>query len=313
MNRWVPTVVANVGLAFVYVVIARFGLSLESVDGFATLVWAPAGLSLVAVLVLGYRVCPAVAVGALITGLLSGASVPVSFGLTIGNTLEAACGAYLLQRLDFDRSIVRLRDVLALVIVALGTPLIAATIGLLSLHAGDAIPATSSSATWRTWWLGDAIGDLVIAPFLLVWNARRAEGLTWRRATEVVALAVTTIAITLLVFGTTREGMPFRQPYMMFPVILWGAMRFEQRGAVTVSVVTCVMAIYGTATERGPFASDTLHHGLMHTQAFMAVLSITGIMLAAAISERRRALQVREDFLSIASHELRTPLSALVV
>ncbi|MGE0547932.1 MAG: MASE1 domain-containing protein [Kofleriaceae bacterium] len=313
MSRWVPTVIANVGLAFVYVVIARFGLSLESVDGFATLVWAPTGIALVAVLVLGYRVCPGIAAGAVIINVWNHASVPVACGVAIGNTLEAACGAYLLQRLDFDRSIVRLRDVLALVVVALGTPVISATIGAVCLHATDAIPTVSYSVTWRTWWLGDAIGDLVVAPFLLVWIARRGDGLTWGRATEVAALAVTTLAILALVFGTSREGMPFRQPYMMFPVILWAAIRFEQRGAVTISLATCAMAIYGTITDRGPFASDTLHQGLMHAQAFMAVLSITGIMLAAAISERRRALQVREDFLSIASHELRTPLSALVV
>src|SRR5262245_57236840 len=102
-------------VAALYAAAGRFGLLLDPVGGFATLVWAPTGIALAALLLLGRRAWPAIAVGAFVTNVWAGAALPVAAGIALGNTLEALIGFELLQRAGFRRSLDRLRDVLALI------------------------------------------------------------------------------------------------------------------------------------------------------------------------------------------------------
>ena len=86
-------------LALVYVGIARFGLMMDAVAGFATLVWPPTGIALAALLLFGLRLWPAVTLGAFLVNFWIGASVPVASGIAVGNTLEALAAAYALRRI----------------------------------------------------------------------------------------------------------------------------------------------------------------------------------------------------------------------
>src|SRR5262245_32847821 len=81
-------------LASVYVGIARLGLAMDAVAGFATLVWPPTGIALAALLMFGYRLWPGIAVGAFVVNLWMGAKVPVALGIAVGNTAEALIGAW---------------------------------------------------------------------------------------------------------------------------------------------------------------------------------------------------------------------------
>src|SRR5262245_17628580 len=129
------TLLLVVGLTLVYVALAKLGLMLDAVSGFATLVWAPTGLSLAALLLLGTRMWPGVAAGAFIVNRWTGASVPVALGIALGNTLEAVVGAAALNRIGFRKSLERVRDVLALTVVAgLISTVVSATIGVISLR-----------------------------------------------------------------------------------------------------------------------------------------------------------------------------------
>src|SRR5579872_6748099 len=161
----------NVGriaaLAFVYVVLARLGLSVDTVDGFVTLIWAPSGISIAALLIFGNRLWPGVLVGAIIAYVLSGASVPLAVGMGIGNTAEAVISVWLMMRLP--RFNVRLEDVRSvtrfLLAIAVGT-MIAATIGVACLRLGGLIGAATSREAWRAWWVGDMLGALTVAPLI---------------------------------------------------------------------------------------------------------------------------------------------------
>src|SRR5262245_60504325 len=84
-------------LATVYVALGKLGLMLTAVGGFATLVWAPTGISLAALVMGGYRLWPGVAIGAFATNLSIGGPPLVVFGIAAGNTLEAIVGAFALR------------------------------------------------------------------------------------------------------------------------------------------------------------------------------------------------------------------------
>jgi signal transduction histidine kinase len=317
-------------LGALYLCVARLGLKMDAVGGFATLVWPGTGLALVGLLRLGCRVWPGIALGAFLVNVCTGAPWPVACGIAAGNTLEALSGAWLLHRLNFDSSLRRVSDALLLISAALFSTTLSATIGVGSLHFGGIVPLSEALATWRAWWLGDAIGDLVLAPLMLCWTSpspRLCE--SWSRKLEALALALCTIGMSLLIFDGPATGKlaSLHWPHMLFPLLVWGALRFDQRGATSVTFAGAGLAIYGAARGHGPFLQPTLHQSLLELQTFMANVAITGLFMGAAISawrhavsereaaerQARDALNVREEFLSIASHELRTPLSALVL
>src|SRR5689334_14905468 len=162
-----------VGLTVAYIGAAKLGLMMDAVSGFATLVWPASGLSLAALLLLGTRLWPAIAMGAFLTNLWIGAHPLVAAGIAVGNTLEALVGVALFRyvpglSLAFDR----MRDALALIAMALASTTVGATVGVLSLAAGGILAPGSGAETWRAWWVGDALGDLVVAPLLLVWATK---------------------------------------------------------------------------------------------------------------------------------------------
>jgi PAS domain S-box-containing protein len=280
-------------LAVVYFVTAKIGLAIQPVGTFATLVWAPTGIALTAVLLLGARAWPGIFAAALAANLLSGAPVAVAAGIAAGNTLEALLGAYALRRIPgFRPSLDRLQDVLGLLLLggALST-LVSATIGVASLAVGGVLPASQVFAAWRTWWLGDAIGDFVVAPLLLTWKpVPEAPRMRSRvAALEAGALFLLTGLASFWIFERTTGGMVS----LLTPLFVWAALRFGQRGAARASFVVSAIGLWATARGHGPFLRETIPQGLFALQVFMTFTSGTFLVLGVVISERRRADEER--------------------
>src|SRR4030095_10748841 len=117
----------------IYFAAARFGLSLAFLHPNVSPVWPPTGVALAAVLLFGYRIWPAIFLGAVLANLLTPVSIATAFGIAVGNTLEALSGALLLRFLGFHDSLDRAKDVLKFVVAALCCTTVSATIGSLSL------------------------------------------------------------------------------------------------------------------------------------------------------------------------------------
>src|SRR2546423_1706418 len=165
--RKIPTLPAISALALIYIVAGKFALQLASLHASASPVWPPVGIALAALLVLGYRVWPAIFIGAFLVNMTTMGNIVTSLGIATGNTLEAVCGAWLVNRFAggirvFDRA----QGVFKFALAAVVSSLISPIFGVTSLAIGGFAQWANYGAIWTTWWLGDSTGDLIIAPFL---------------------------------------------------------------------------------------------------------------------------------------------------
>jgi PAS domain S-box-containing protein len=298
-------------LAGVYAIVGRFGLTIAPVHLFASLVWPPTGIALAALLLRGTQLWPGIALGAFLVNAWAGAPVLVAAGISVGNTLEAVVGAHLICRAgERAWSLERLRHVLGFVLAALLSTTISASVGVSSLLAGGLVARGDVAETWRVWWLGDAAGGLVVGSLLLAWAGRARRALEGRAGTEAAVLGASLIAATLFVFlrPPVAAAAGFIQACMLLPLLIWGAVRFEVRGATAAVFLASAIAIAGTALGRGPFVQDALSGGLLHLQAFMAIVATAVLVMGAVTAERVAALrrcEVGERALRASEDQLR--------
>jgi PAS domain S-box-containing protein len=273
------------GLSGAYVATAKLGINLSVAHGVITPVWAPSGISLVALLLFGRRLWPAVALGALIANATSGADPAVAAAIALGNTLEALVGASLLRRIGFRTSLERVHDVLALVALGAGVgTLIAATNGVTALFLAGSGHG-SFGADWLLWWFGDAVGILMVAPLLFVAFTSEKSWPSSARLLEALLLLASLTALSAVVF----LGGAWRYPYLLFPLLLWAALRFRQLGAAASSFLVGAIATWGTVAGTVPFGGESPTARVQVIQALVGLLAISLLIVGATLAERESA------------------------
>ena len=275
-------------LAAVYHISAQLGFTLAVVAEQVTTVWPPTGIALAAVVLLGPRVWPGILAGAFLANLATNEPAGVAAAIAAGNTLEALAGGWLLRRLGFDHALERIRDVLGLVLLAaVASTTVSATIGAAALCASGMQPWSAFGAIWQDWWLGDAMGDLLLAPALLTWTSWRRIRWPARRMLEAVAaLACLVLVVTGVFAGGLKAAAHHPLEYTIFPVLIAAALRFGQPGTALATLFTSSAAISGTVAGYGPFASGPRHENLVLLQVFNGVMAATALLLGAAMAER---------------------------
>ena len=328
-RRGFSRVTAFVGLTLVYFLAGKLGLKLAFLHASASPVWPPAGVALGALLLLGYRTWPAIFVGAFLVNVTTAGNFGTSLAIGTGNTMEALCGAWLVNRfaagLDvFERS----KNVFKFAFVAVASAVVSPTIGLTSLAVAGFADWARYGAIWMTWWLGDAAGDLIFAPLVILWGIRPRWRWSGKKDLEVGLLLLLLMLLGEAVFGgwfpISAKNYPIA--FICGPVVIWLAFRMSQRETATGIFILSAIAIWGTLHNFGPFVMETENQSLLILQTATAVLAITALALAAAMTERRRAEEAltkekslvesanrtKENFLAMLSHELRTPLTPVV-
>jgi len=280
---------ALVGLA--YFVAGRLGLAVPYTSGNVSPVWPASGVALSALLLLGYRVWPGIALGALLVNLFSPIPHIAAAGLAVGNTLAALTGAFLLRRMPaFRLSLSRLIDVLQLIALgALASPLVSASIGVATLFASHVQPWSRIPWGWFIYWLGDAMGVLLIAPFVLTLSSLRP--VHHRRIAELVILILTLTLACLVSFNDRLLGEVKHDvlAFGVFPFVIWAAIRLGMIGSSMALLVIATIATSETALGSGPFAQNSPFQNSALLQIYLAVLAISGLSLAAVIAEREQA------------------------
>ncbi|MET9445105.1 MASE1 domain-containing protein [Streptomyces sp. NPDC006610] len=276
----------TLAVAACYFAAGRLGLLRELSVGDAVFspIWPPTGIALAALLVLGPRAWPGIALGSLlvILSLTSFTSFRPSALVTVATSTAGPVAAYVMLRaVGFRTDLARLRDGIALVLLgALAGMLISAGGGAGFLLGQDRITAADFGTVFLGWWVGDAMGVLIVTPLLLLLARARRPRTT--RLPEALVLAATACVFVPLATRSTVSML-----FLVFPLLIWAALRFLVLGSMLCALFTSVMAAVSATDDVGPFAGLSRIEVMIKLQAFNGSMALTALLLSAVITEQR--------------------------
>src|SRR2546427_7227785 len=284
-------------LVAIYFCAGKLGLLLAFFNASVSPVWPPTGIALAALLLWGYRLWPGIFLGAFLVNFTTAGTPVADLGIAAGNTLEALLGAWLANRYvhgvkAFDRA----HDVFKFVLLAgMVSTAVSATLGATSLCLGHEARWEQYPVIWSTWWLGDMLGALIVAPLLLIWVTQPLSRPKLNRLVEGGGTVLAVVVLGVIVFLGAIPGSQFK--YLAIFPLLWAAFRFGQRGAITSAAALSLIALWGTLHGVGPFVASDANKSLLLFQAFVSTMTVMVLVVAAAVSERdrfERRLQIKD-------------------
>ena len=272
-------------LAIAYWGAAQLGYALDFAGPVAAVVWLPVGVGISFLYLGGMRLWPGVVLGDLLANDYAALPVGSALGQTTGNVLEMVVATLLMRRLLRGASPLGSVRALGIMLLALGAgTIVSATVGTLSLRLGGVVAGGQMTDVWRTWWLGDFTGALVVVPLAVAW-VRPVVPDTWNGTRiEAVLVVLAVAALSDVAFSTDA-----RVTYIVFPALIWAALRFGQRGATVAVAVAVSLTVYDTANYDGPFSFESITRTVLSTQLYIAVAALSALCLAAVVAERERA------------------------
>ncbi len=291
----------NLLLLVSYLLAARVGLTLAGIDGYVSLVWPASGVALAGILLGGYRLLPGLMLAVIFEVYVTRGSLPMALFCALGVAGGAVTSAYTLRHwANCSLTLERIRDVVAFIVLgaALG-PMVSAMIGTTALWVWqDHLIDVPWLHVMETWWLGDAMGVLVMTPFLLIWLKLPLPHQYLERWRELAGLCIITALVGWLVY-LNGWGMVDVSPrpwnFLVFPLVLVAAFRFGRHGAVTLMLIVVMLSIIGTLTSRGPFTNARDDTQWEQLWLFLAVVNISALLLGSALHERQQTQRVMED------------------
>lgn len=317
----------NMVALLVYLGLIWITIETLMLNAMEAILWPAAGWSLVVLIWWGGKCWPGIVLGALFSNYwLTGHYGYLGFIRTLGTLLEAGAGWWMLKRIGFSPALARLKDVLGLAILAGAlSSLINSTITPIALLIAGEIKPDTLIDIWVTWWLGDTIGVLLLAPVLLTWAHRfrikyqqtrdlqESTGNYWSLLLpesweilknpkqqlwlpklfsylEITIWFLLFSALNWFVFCSRTRVLTIHYPleYLPFPLLVWASLRFGQRGTAIAHLLTATFAVWGVLRGSGPFMNNLNENPQVFSlQAFILVMTVTGLFLAGAVEERQ--------------------------
>jgi signal transduction histidine kinase len=274
-----------VGIA--YAAGALVGIELVKNPAMGTAFFPSAGVTLAALLLLPRRAWPAilvaVAIAEISVDLWQHQTVAMAFGFALANTLEPFVGASLTRMGPHRRRPTRLGFARLVLFGAVVGPIVGATIG------GAVSAAASQGPFWSTagkWWVGDAVGVLVVTPPILAWTRRREFE---ARAGTVEVVVVSLLAGALTVFPTLLWHSSVA--FAVLPLLMWAALRAGPLGVGSAGLMVALGVdwLFSTGRANGLLAVGHGERALIEVQLYIAITLLAAHILAIEVSERADA------------------------
>lgn len=284
----------QLGVAGCYALLGLVVLFCCATHGVISIIWLPSGLALAALLLGGNRYIPGVFLGAFLINSISNNSFGVAAALATGNTLEAYLGAWLLSRNNtITQSALSLRNYLQLIMAGGAASSVSALLGSTTLLLSGFLTNDTFLLNLVHWWMGDALGIILMTPLILVWRQAPADWLEQKQIAEAILLLGLTFLIGQVLF---LDGMhdtlgSFAKGYWMFLFITWAAVRLGTHALVIILIMTAIQGLLGAQHGTGFFADDIIKTQLANYWFFMVILSVTGMALATYFVGRKQAEQ----------------------
>jgi PAS domain S-box-containing protein len=280
--------------AILYFLVAKGGLAFASINASTSPIWPPTGLAVALVLIRGYHILPAIAVAAFLVNVTTTASFESSFAIALGNTLEAGVAVYLLNTWGEGRESFSTPAGIAkfaIIIVAVATPL-SATVGSAALILDGLDSSANPVHVWTTWWLGDVVGAIVVAPAITLWSVVNKSLVSGEEAVTYLLASL----VGLVAFSPAFPEILSRNALSFLAILplLWAALRHSPRETSAVALILSAFAIWGVTAGQGPFIQPSLNESFLLLMAFISSAILPSLALSAAVSSRQNALQKHE-------------------
>ncbi|MEG3627681.1 MASE1 domain-containing protein [Streptomyces poriticola] len=290
-----------------YFAAGRLGLlrQLTVQDAVVTPIWPPAGVAVACLFVFGLRAVPGIALGALfvVMSLTLPTLRPTVLGPVFGNTAAPVCAYLLLRRVGFRTDLSRLRDGVALVFLgALASMLISATVGVGLLVLTNQLTGSDFWAVWLAWWVGDAMGVVIVTPLLLLLHRARwpPGGDRWKWAEAAGMAAVAVVVLPSAAFYSVSLL------FLVYPLLIWAALRFQLAGSLLCALAASIVTTVAATERAGSFAQLTDVQIMVKLQAFNGSMALTALLLSAVITEqlntRRSVERACQELVEVLAH-----------
>jgi signal transduction histidine kinase len=278
--RLVPGIAVLAGL---YYGSAELGYALSFTGPVAAIVWLPVGVGISFLCLFGTRYWPGLVIGDLLANEYSTIPLGSAIGQTCGNVLEVLVAVMLIRQLVPERtSLGTVGGMVRLLIALAAGTVVSATIGLFSLRLGGVVSTGELPKLWRTWWLGDLSGALLVVPLVLSWSVPAWRQRLRHHFPEGVAVGVLLVALSEVAFHSSQPIL-----YIVFPVLIWTALRFGLCGATLAVAVAGGYAVWATTHYTGPFSYGSVTTNVLEVQLYITVASLSSLFLAVVVSERQ--------------------------
>jgi signal transduction histidine kinase len=289
-----------IAVAFAYYASAYLGhfLSFDHTDALA--IWPPSGVAFALILLIGRQVWPGIMIGSLVANLMAQWNEPslpahtaifISSFTAAAHTVEALIGKWLVRnwvRDDFPFK--TSKGTFQFLFVGVIMCFAGAIIGTIVLYSSNVIVQENILKVAISWLVGNVVGVLLFTPFILSVAQKNKMRFSPEMALEVTLFLMGAIGIVFLLqieyfSGTFQRALPF----LILPFFLWIAFRFELIVAMGGVLIVSLLAIYFTVGNEGPFVLTEPYHSMLLLQIFIAVMSISTLVLAATVKERTEA------------------------
>ena len=329
-----PFLFEQIASYVLYAAGAWIGLQLYAVHTFAAPIWPATGIAIALVYLTGYRVWPAIFVGALSVNLASGAELLPGLAIATGNTLEAVFAVYILKRyLDFNPLFARLRDAIAFITVCVAVPFVSATLGTGALLLSGGIPTGAFEEAWAAWWIGDAIGGIVVGAFGIRQFIRKPAPITPIGIANVISAFALLILSCMLAFWSPEQHLTRIPMFYFFLPLTWIAIGLRFRSITSAILIIAATGSIGTLLGYGIFGDGEITERIFVLQAFIGTMAAIYFCFTAIVEERRQAFRklegklgsmeetltrsrieekAKNEFIAMLAHELRNPLAPIL-